>query len=351
MARGELIQTKVAAKRVRSCCSMKLTPHFTLSLVVSVAALGGGSWTPACQAQEVRQGAGRRPAPVSVPQNFEVVPPIESQARIAEAVRRLRPQVEAAFAEAAAAFQQRIQRRSLIWYAGPNRTVLGSVAVESSNSRAMPAGSPAASSQRLWDRANVANIALPSLLIFTSRDLSAAAPAGFYLVRVKGDGGRFLAEFLTPDGRPVYQAPAKVTEPGNDRARREPVCTLGPRGELILFDYHDSSRDIVIEAKVLPPAAGSSVGPLVDPAGKLMQAADQILSAVGARLRPVFGGVFFGPGAPGANGYIVLWCHHENGGELCGCKLVHDYTPTEPWRIFSCQGSLTGNFYVIMDYQ
>lgn len=329
---------------------MKLTPELTLSLFVGLLAVAGGSWTPAGRAQELRQGAGQRPAPGSVPRSVQVIPPVESQARIAGAVRRVRPQVEAAFAEAATAFQQRIQLRSLIWYAGPDRTVVGSVAVESSSSPAGPAGSPVSSSQRLRGRGNISTTLLPSLLIFTSRDLSAAAPAGFYLVRVKGDGGRFLAEFLTRDGRPVYQAPAKVTEPGSGRARREPVCTVGPRGELILFDYHDSSRDIVIEAKVSPPAAGSSVGVLADAAGKLMQAADEILAAVEARLRPMFGGVFFGSGAPGADGYILLWCHHENGGELCGCELVHDYTPTEPWRIFSCRGSLTGNFYVIMDY-
>ena len=297
---------------------MKPTDDFfkLFTIVLFILSAGG----PPSLAQPA-EPLSRRPAKAIVETTpLKRVPPNEVQRRIADMAQHVRPQVADAILEAARQFGQSIELSSLIWFVGTDGLVLANVAVPKSPGTP-PQNDPV------------------TLFIFTSRDLSPQAPAGFYLVRVRPSGARFVAEFLSRDGRTLHQAPASV-KAAQDRART-PMCTLGPRGELILYDYHDRAIDVVIEAGISNRGSGLELNSISDePARKLMTVARQIVTTVPNGFA---GGVFVGPGAPIAAKPILLWC----GNELCWCEIVHSKSDTEPWTTFSC-GTFSGLFYVII---
>lgn len=328
-----------------------MTHRVSDSLLSIAAALAfilvGVGLTSYAPAQERQPGPLQRRLPEATPKVLESVPPIEAQRQVADVARRVRPQVEAAFTQAAADFGERIQLNSMILYAGLDGTVAANVALEG------------------FENVRAENLAVPrgggrpapvvlegsltkSLLVFTSRDLSPEAPAGFYLVRLRPRGSQIIAEFLTREGRPVYQAPATVTEAGQENARMAPMCTIGPHGELILFDYHDALKDVVIEARLSPSGRrvlSGATGGDADSSRRLTGAAGEIISAVRQLPRQhQHNVVLTGPGATAR--WIIRWCYEAGQQVACACKRYQSGNYVEWWCTTSAGHILHWSYFV-----
>jgi hypothetical protein len=57
----------------------------------------------------------------------------------------------------------------------------------------------------------------------------------------------------------VLETEATVERPDSNAAKMQPMCTLGPKGELILFDEHDPFKNITlsVSSKRFPPGGGA----------------------------------------------------------------------------------------------
>jgi hypothetical protein len=71
---------------------------------------------------------------------------------------------------------------------------------------------------------------------------------GFYAVRISQNpaSGQWLAQFKNLQGRIVLETEATVERPDSNAAKMQPMCTLGPKGELILSDEHDPFKNMTI---------------------------------------------------------------------------------------------------------
>jgi len=71
----------------------------------------------------------------------------------------------------------------------------------------------------------------------------------FYVVRVLQNpaSGQWIAQFKNLQGQVVLETDATVDKPDSNGAKMQPICTLGPKGELILFDEHDPFKNVTIE--------------------------------------------------------------------------------------------------------
>jgi hypothetical protein len=78
---------------------------------------------------------------------------------------------------------------------------------------------------------------------------------GFYVVRISQNpaSGQWLAQFKNSQGRIVLETEATVERPDSNAAKMQPMCTLGRKGELILFDEHDPFKNMTI-----PPVSSKS---------------------------------------------------------------------------------------------
>lgn len=294
-------------------------------------------------AQEPHPGPEQQKRQVPRGKPFDHLPPLEVQrqledallrGQVADAVRGARSKVQALLTEAAANFGQRIQPASMMFYAGLDGAVAASVALEG------------------FDKVGIKDLAhgIDALFVFISPNLSSAVPAGFYLVQVRGAGNQFLAEFRTRDGRTVYQAPAIVTQARKDNARMEPMCTIGPHGELILFDYHDAVKEIWIETK-RAANLGNLPRTMEGPALGIATVAQQILSVLQRTVsrslleKNFVAGVFSAPSS--GQKEILMKCDKPGGGkEWCRCEML--YRPHYVYAV--CVGFDTGNIYAYLFY-
>jgi len=89
------------------------------------------------------------------------------------------------------------------------------------------------------------------LFIYSGAKLGSAGreiEPGFYVVRVSQNpaSGQWLAQFKNSQGRIVLETDATVERPDSNAAKMQPMCTLGRKGELILFDEHDPFKNMTI---------------------------------------------------------------------------------------------------------
>jgi hypothetical protein len=110
-------------------------------------------------------------------------------------------------------------------------------------------------------------------------------PSGFYTVRIFQPGGIqvWKAQFKNLQGRVVLETDAEVG-PG-DPAIRQFMCTVGPRGELILIDEHDANKSIRVGVplgtggpdRTPLPAAGQAIAQAT---GNFYQAARGVINTI-----------------------------------------------------------------------
>lgn len=90
-----------------------------------------------------------------------------------------------------------------------------------------------------------------AMFIYLSEELRSANQViepGFYIVRISRDSeGRWIAQLRNSQGAVIFQTSANVGAASPNASRIQPMCTIGPRGELILFDTHDPFKDTVLE--------------------------------------------------------------------------------------------------------
>lgn len=133
------------------------------------------------------------------------------------------------------------------------------------------------------DRVSIEQLAKGAdvLFVYSGTKLGAAErqiDPGFYVVRVSQNAasGQWVAQFRNLQGRVVLETDAAVDKPDSNAAKMQPMCTLGPKGELILFDEHDPFKNLVIKisSRACPSCAGLR---FVSESGKLRQAARDYL--------------------------------------------------------------------------
>jgi len=105
---------------------------------------------------------------------------------------------------------------------------------------------------------------------------------GFYVVRISQNpaSGQWIAQFKNLQGRVVLETEAIVEKPDSNAAKMQPMCTIGRKGKLILFDEHDPFKSIT-----LPPVSWkrypSGVRPrFVSESRTLREAAWQVVKEV-----------------------------------------------------------------------
>jgi hypothetical protein len=86
-------------------------------------------------------------------------------------------------------------------------------------------------------------------------------PAYFVRILQNSASGQWLAQFKNLQGRVVLETEAIVEKPDSNAAKMQPMCTLGPKGELILFDEHDPFKNITlsVSSKRFPSRNGQSI--------------------------------------------------------------------------------------------
>jgi len=135
---------------------------------------------------------------------------------------------------------------------------------------AMIEGADRVSIEQLAKGADVLFLYSGAKLGFAAREID----PGFYVVRISQNpaSGQWLAQFKNLQGRIALETEAIVEKPDSNAAKMQPMCTLGPKGELILFDEHDALKNIVIEISYqrCPSCAGLR---FVSESRKLRQAA------------------------------------------------------------------------------
>jgi hypothetical protein len=171
---------------------------------------------------------------------------------------------------------------------------------------------------------------------------------GFYVVRVSQNpaSGQWIAQFKNLQGRVVLETEAIVEKPDSNAAKMQPICTLGPKGELILFDEHDALKNIVIEISYqrCPSCAGLR---FVSESRTLREAAWQVVKKVAKEpvsIEQVVP-VSLGP-VPLPDAITVLFnCGTENKPDWCECTLVERGSD---YAIWSCIGQKSKTSYVFV---
>ncbi|MFS8888388.1 hypothetical protein NW823_08510 [Synechococcus sp. R55.1] len=105
-------------------------------------------------------------------------------------------------------------------------------------------GADRLSIEQLAKGADVLFVYSGAKLGFAGREIN----PGFYVVRISQNpaSGQWLAQFKNLQGRVVLETEAIVEKPDSNAAKMQPMCTLGPKGELILFDEHDPFKNITL---------------------------------------------------------------------------------------------------------
>jgi hypothetical protein len=214
---------------------------------------------------------------------------------------------------------------------------------------AMIEGADRVSIEQLANGADVLFIYSGAKLGFAGREIE----PGFYVVRISQNpaSGQWLAQFKNSQGRIVLETEATVERPDSNAAKMQPMCTLGPKGELILFDEHDRFKNITlsVSSKRFPPRAGGAGG---GGAGAsisrtLREAAWQVVKEVAKEpvsIEQVVP-VSLGP-VPLPDAIAILFnCGTENKPDWCECTLVERGSD---YAIWSCIGQKSKTSYVFV---
>ncbi len=169
---------------------------------------------------------------------------------------------------------------------------------------------------------------------------------GFYVVRVSQNpaSGQWIAQFKNLQGRVVLETEAIVERSDSNAAKMQPICTLGPKGELILFDEHDPFKNITlsVSSKSCPSCAGLR---FVSESRTLREAAWQLVKKVAKEpvsIEQVVP-VSLGP-IPLPDASTVLFnCGTEKKPDWCECRLV-ERGPV--YSVWSCIGQESKKWYV-----
>jgi len=169
----------------------------------------------------------------------------------------------------------------------------------------------------------------------------------FYVVRISQNpaSGQWIAQFGNLQGRVVLETEAIVEKPDSNAAKMQPMCTLGPKGELILFGEHDPFKKITIPL-VSSKGDSSGVRPrFVSESRTLREAAWQVVKEVAKEpvsIEQVVP-VSLGP-VPLPDAITVLFnCGTEKKPDWCECRLV-ERGPV--YSVWSCIGQESKKWYV-----
>jgi hypothetical protein len=171
---------------------------------------------------------------------------------------------------------------------------------------------------------------------------------GFYVVRISQNpaSGQWLAQFKNSQGRIVMETEATVERPDSNAAKMQPMCTLGPKGELILFDEHDPFKNITIP-RVKSKYARWFLPRIVSRSRALREAAWQVVKKVAKvpvsieQVVPVSLGPIPLPDAI----TVLINCGTENKPDWCECTLVERGSD---YGIWSCIGQVSKKWYVFL---
>jgi hypothetical protein len=105
---------------------------------------------------------------------------------------------------------------------------------------------------------------------------------GFYVVSISQDpaSGQWIAQFKNLQGMVVLETEAIVEKPDSNVAKMQPMCTLGPKGELILFDEHDPFKNLTIKVASPKPCSSCGRARFVSESRTLREAAWQVVKEV-----------------------------------------------------------------------
>jgi hypothetical protein len=170
---------------------------------------------------------------------------------------------------------------------------------------------------------------------------------GFYVVRISQNpaSGQWLAQFKNSQSRIVLETEATVDRPDSNAAKMQPMCTLGPKGELILFNEHDALKNIVIEISYqrCPSCAGLRS---VSQSRTLREAAWQVVKKVAKepvsieKVVPVS----VGP-TPQPDNYLLMNCGTPKKPDWCACDILED----KPDHLMvGCVGLVSKKVYVYL---
>jgi len=217
-------------------------------------------------------------------------------------------------------------------------------------------GADRVSIEQLAKGADVLFIYSGAKLGFAGREID----PGFYVVRISQNpaSGQWIAQFKNLQGRVVLETEAIVEKPDSNAAKMQPMCTLGPKGELILFDEHDPFKNITlsVSSKGLPSRNGQSIirggfgiispgQSIISHSRTLREAAWQLVKKVAKEpvsIEQVVP-VSLGP-IPLPDASTVLFnCGTEKKPDWCECRLV-ERGPV--YSVWSCIGQESKKWYV-----
>jgi hypothetical protein len=168
---------------------------------------------------------------------------------------------------------------------------------------------------------------------------------GFYVVRISQNpaSGQWLAQFKNLQGRVVLETEAIVEKPDSNAAKMQPMCTLGPKGELILFGEHDPFKNITlsVSSKSCPSCVRAS---FVSKSRTLREAAWQVVKEVAKEpvsIEQVVP-VSLGP-IPQPDQWVIYNCGTPQKPEWCKCELIM-------WHVWRCIGIHSRNTYWIITW-
>ena len=171
---------------------------------------------------------------------------------------------------------------------------------------------------------------------------------GFYVVRISQNpaSAQWIAQFKNLQGRVVLETEAIVEKPDSNAAKMQPICTLGPKGELILFDEHDALKNIVIEISYQrrPSCAGLR---FVSESRTLREAAWQLVKKVAkepASIEQVVP-VSVGP-IPQPDQYLLMNCGTPKKPDWCACDIL-EHKPGHHLMV-GCVGLVSKKVYVYL---
>jgi hypothetical protein len=134
------------------------------------------------------------------------------------------------------------------------------------------------------DRVSIEQLAkgVDVLFVYSGAKLGPAGreiDPGFYVVRISQNpaSGQWLAQFKNSQGRIVLETEATVERPDSNAAKMQPMCTLGRKGELILFDEHDPFKNITITRVSAKSCPSCGRARFVSESRKLRQASKEYL--------------------------------------------------------------------------
>ena len=145
---------------------------------------------------------------------------------------------------------------------------------------------------------------------------------------------------------------ATVERPDSNAAKMQPMCTLGPKGELILFGEHDSFKNITlsVSSKRFPPRGGAG-GVILIRGRTLREAAWQVVKEVAKEpvsIEQVVP-VSFGP-IPQPNETILMNCGTKQKPDWCACDLAKYGTLPDGGKywVWGCWGIYSKKWYVFL---